>query len=62
MAPNVNGEDANAIEMRQDIEIEPSTATDSDGNKSYWNKYILGSVVLASTNSILLGYGKFISF
>ncbi|RWR77407.1 putative polyol transporter 6 [Cinnamomum micranthum f. kanehirae] len=56
MAPNVNGEDANAIEMRRDIEIEPSTATDSDGNKSYWNKYILGSVVLASTNSILLGY------
>eukprot|EP00268_Persea_americana_P009077 TRINITY_DN13581_c0_g2_i2.p1 TRINITY_DN13581_c0_g2~~TRINITY_DN13581_c0_g2_i2.p1 ORF type:complete len:503 (-),score=87.24 TRINITY_DN13581_c0_g2_i2:229-1737(-) len=56
MAPNVNGEDANEIEMHQDIEIEPSTATDSDGNKSYWNKYILGSVVLASTNSILLGY------
>ena len=62
MAPNVNGEDANEIEMHQDIEIEPSTATDSDGNKSYWNKYILGSVVLASTNSFLLGYGEFIGF
>lgn len=35
MAPNVNGEDANEIEMCQDIEIEPSTAADSDGNKSY---------------------------
>jgi hypothetical protein len=30
--------------------------------KAYLNKYALGGAILASTNSILLGYGKIYSF
>jgi len=54
--PNLSDDDKEGTCAEEDIlHNKPST---SQGNPSI-NKYALGGAILASTNSILLGYGEF---